>query len=944
MNNWIRHNIFKLIIIAGVLVFFLPGSTNQVAAQKGAQALAAPANVPTDQIILQYKSSSQAFQNPAQPDQMGRLNNVAGLVFSYLRRMSGNADVIKLPASLPLDQVQKIADLLATLPEVQYAVPDQRRFAVLSPNDTYYVAGDQWDMNDPTGGIDAPAAWDITTGTSGVVVADADTGLTNHVDLAGRMVSGSVATSGYDFVSNVTIANDGDGWDSNPSDPGDWVTSAESKNKSSVLYGCPVSNSSWHGTHTAGTIGAASNNALGVAGINWVSKLLIVRVLGKCGGYDSDIIDGIEWAAGLPVSTVPTNANPAKVINLSLGGTGACSSAWQNAINAINAAGAVVVAAAGNSSSNVSGFTPASCNGVIAVAATGRTGSLSYYSNYGSGVEISAPGGDDKVDTGVLSTLNTGTTVPVADTYAYYEGTSMATPHVTSVVSLLFSVNPSLTPAQVLSILQSTARPFPAGSTCLGTYKNECGAGILDAGAAVRAAMPPVTFNKTSPANGATNQAYNPTLSWGSASAATSYDYCIDTTNNSTCDGSWVNTGSNTSVALSGLTPGATYYWQVRYTNAGVSPQADNYAWWSFTTTPCYALTITVTPSGAGTVNADTPPNCSSGTLYNSGTVVNLTAKPASPANFGSWSGGGCSGTGTCTVTMNAAISVTATFKKRVHDDYDGDGKTDPAKFVTSAGALWYLASSNATWQGVYMGPGTYTYVNAADYDGDGKTDPAEFISSSNALWYLASSTGTWQGLYMGPGTYTLVKGSDYDGDGKTDPALFVSGANALWYRASGTGTWTGVYMGPGSYQMVPGSDFDGDGKTDPALFVTGSNTLWYLGSSTGTWTGVYLGPGSYNYVAGSDFDGDGKTDPAEFLASTNTLWYLASSTGTWTGVYMGTGTLTYVAGCDFDGDGKTDPAVYIASTETLTWMNSSTSTWSSVNMGTGTFTVVNGL
>jgi serine protease len=371
---------------------------------------------------------------------------------------------------------------LSALPDVAYAEPDQILFPTLSPNDSLY--SNQWDFFESAGGINVQPAWDITTGSASVVVAIADTGLTNHADLAGHMVSGVVATSGYDFISDSQEANDGNGRDSNPSDPGDWITSAESTNPSSYFYGCPVGNSSWHGTHVAGTIGAASNNSLGVAGINWNSKLLIVRVLGKCGGFLSDIADGMTWAAGLPVSGVPANANPAKVINVSLGGSGSCSTAFQNTINAIINAGTVVVVAAGNSNANVSGFTPANCNGVIAVAATGRTGSRASYSNYGALVKISAPGGDGSY--GILSTLNTGTTVPLVDTYVYYQGTSMATPHVTGVVSLMFSVNPSLTPAQVLQILQSTARAFPSGSTC---NTSICGSGIVDARAAVTASL-----------------------------------------------------------------------------------------------------------------------------------------------------------------------------------------------------------------------------------------------------------------------------------------------------------------------------------------------------------------------------------------------------------------------------------------------------------------------
>ena len=276
--------------------------------------------------------------------------------------------------------------------------------------------------------------------------------------------------------------------------------------------------------------------------------------------------------------------------------------------------------------------------------------------------------------------------------------------------------------------------------------------------------------------------------------------------------------------------------------------------------------------------------------------------------------------------------------------DFDGDGKTDPAKFDLSTNTLSYLESSTNTWQDVDMGAGTFEYVPRSDFDGDGKTDPAMFVPSANALWYLESSTSTWQGVYMGPGSYTYVAGSDFDGDGKTDPALFLSSANALWYLESSTSTWQGVYMGPGSYELVVGSDFDGDGKTDPALFYTvgGANALWYLESSTSTWQGVYMGPGSYDMVAASDFDGDGQSDPALFVAGSQALWYLESGTSTWQGVYMGAGTYSYVAASDFDGDGKTDPAEYVSGTQTLWWLKSSTGLWDGTWMGVGSYDVVN--
>jgi serine protease len=300
------------------------GDPSRNQAGKNPQIQAGLAALPTDHIILKYKSTSTAFKSPAQAGQMDRLNAAAGTALSYLRSMSGDSIVLGLPERLPVDQVQKIVDQLMTLPEVEYAEPDFIRQHTLVPNDPQY--SNQWHYFAPTAGnygINAPAAWDITTGSASIVVAVIDTGITNHAEFAGRTVPG------YDMIADELVANDGNGRDSDPSDPGDWITTAE--NASGYFFGCTVTNSSWHGTHTAGTIGAASNNGVGVAGINWNSKILPVRVLGKCGGYDSDIIDAMRWAAGLAVSGVPANANPAKVENISLGGAGACLTAYQKA-------------------------------------------------------------------------------------------------------------------------------------------------------------------------------------------------------------------------------------------------------------------------------------------------------------------------------------------------------------------------------------------------------------------------------------------------------------------------------------------------------------------------------------------------------------------------------------------------------------------------------------
>jgi serine protease len=469
-----KVSIVRLLIIFTLL---LP-SQNPILQAQSAQ------DVPVDQIIIKYHDDQvTTIAQAAEAAQMARLSAQAGVALTYFRPMSGDAHVLRLPQRLPLTEVERIAARLSALPEVAYAEPDYIMMPMLTPNDPQY--GSQWHYHE-TYGINLPQAWDITTGNASTVVAVIDTGHRPHVDLASRIVGG------YDFISQLPYANDGDGRDADPQDPGDWVTYAESSDPNSPYYRCPVRNSSWHGTHVAGTIGAVTNNSQGVAGVNWGAKLLSVRVLGKCGGYTSDIVEGMRWAAGLPVPGVPNNPNPAKVLNLSLGGNiYTCPATYQSAINAVNAAGGIVVVAAGNSNTNASGTTPANCNGVITVGATNRSGVRAWYSNYGSVVDVSAPGGESDTN-GVLSTANTGTQGPASDSYAYKQGTSMAAPHVAGVASLMLAINPTLNFTQTESILKLTAKPFGPGHSCSGS--TTCGAGIVNAHAALRHSLPPRAF------------------------------------------------------------------------------------------------------------------------------------------------------------------------------------------------------------------------------------------------------------------------------------------------------------------------------------------------------------------------------------------------------------------------------------------------------------------
>ncbi len=415
--------------------------------------LTSPESDDTDRFIVKLRD---ARSDPR--SKLAAIGGTFGERLDHLRAMSGGAHVVRLGRRVMRLEARELARRLATDPRIESIEPDAVMHPLAVPNDTMY--GQQWHYFEAAGGINLPAAWDISIGSSAIRIAVIDTGVVPHADLADRTIGG------YDF-----IIRGGNG-----ADPGD--------------YGCNGAASSWHGTHVAGTLGAATNNGVGVAGINWVSKIVPVRVLGKCGGYTSDIVDGMRWAAGIDVVGTPANPYPARVENLSLGGGGACSAAFQSAVDDVVARGTVVVVAAGNSNVDAANAQPANCNGVIAVAATTRNGSKATYSNFGAKVAIAAPGGGG--NDGVLSTLNTGTTVPAADSYAWFQGTSMATPHVSGVVSLMLSGNPSLTPAQVLAKLQSSARVFPTG-TGADCTKALCGAGILNAAAALTAPTPAPT-------------------------------------------------------------------------------------------------------------------------------------------------------------------------------------------------------------------------------------------------------------------------------------------------------------------------------------------------------------------------------------------------------------------------------------------------------------------
>ena len=437
----------------------------------------------TQRLIVKFRAQPAAGVEAESVHDRARVLRLAAdrrVPLAYVRPMALGAHVIELDRPVPLSEAHAIAQRLAGNAEVEYIQPDRRMRAELVPNDQYLNL--QTYLRDAAAGISAFSAWDITTGSASTVVAVVDTGYRPHPGLAGRILPG------YDFVSNPLVANDGDGRDADPTDPGDWIVFSD-LTASQRFYGCRVEDSTWHGTSTAGIIAANSNDGAWTAGIDWSARILPVRVLGKCYGDDSDILDGIAWAAGLPVPGVPVNSTPAQVINLSLGAYGDCTPAYQEVIASAFAHGVTraIVAAAGNDRVDAQHNTPSNCAGVIAVAATNSIGGKTSYTNFGPTITISAPGGDSFAGfDGIELLTNLGTEQPAGDSVGSENGTSFAAPMVAGTIALMLAVAPTLSATQITALLASSAKPFPPGSTC--TTAN-CGAGIVDAHAAIQAAQ-----------------------------------------------------------------------------------------------------------------------------------------------------------------------------------------------------------------------------------------------------------------------------------------------------------------------------------------------------------------------------------------------------------------------------------------------------------------------
>lgn len=488
--------------LAGMVVATATVGASDTAAAGRSPQLAPLRSVPaqhagSDRIIVRYRSGTAAARSLT-----GKLTTVnsaaarasmatarAGIgaaaptTASHVRRTASGADVIKLSRKLGRGDLDRLVRELAADPSVAGAEIDERMYPLYTPNDEYY-AGYQWHFHHATGGIRAPEAWDLSSG-EGAVVAVLDTGvLPQHPDLGANLLEG------YDFITDPFVSR-------RPTaervpgavDQGDWNDDAS--------Y-CDVTPSSWHGTHVSGTVAQATDNGAGVAGVAYNARVLPVRVLGRCGGYTSDIADAVIWASGGAIDGVPANEHPAEVINMSLGGYGACSATYQDAIDIAVGNGSVVVVAAGNSGDNAGNYSPASCNNVINVGATRITGGIAYYSNFGASVDIAAPGGGGGQDSGNNGwdgyVVQSGSLDPTVDEgnydYVGMIGTSMAAPHVAGIAALVQAAlvgndRAPLTAEEMEALLKRTARPFPVSIPA----STPIGPGIVNAKAALDKAL-----------------------------------------------------------------------------------------------------------------------------------------------------------------------------------------------------------------------------------------------------------------------------------------------------------------------------------------------------------------------------------------------------------------------------------------------------------------------
>lgn len=621
-------------------------------------------NEPVGRFIIQYRSGNK-LEGPSSATpvderqqaaaQVARSAGFAGMGrLGYLKSVSPRLHVARLEQPVSRAEALLVMQRLRADPAVEDVVIDRRVKPHSVPNDPFFSTSspnNQWHLQDSSvvpGGLNVASAWDSTEG-AGVVVAVLDGGYLPHVDLLPNVLAG------YDFISadnpvlyggqSFWTANDGDARDSDPRDPGDWVSEADV----AAGYCDTAASSSWHGTHVAGLVAAVGNNREGGLGVAFGARVLPVRVLGRCGGYTSDILTGARWAAGLPVLDVTTRSTPAKVLNLSLGLPGACDAITQSVVDEIRARHVSIVASSGNDGGRAI-TAPANCKGVMAVTGHTREGDSADYANVGPGTAISAPGGGDNTVPSltqpgsprwIASTGDSGTDTPRYDnSYLLFRGTSMAAPQVAGVLALLAAARPGVFAMATLeSLVRGAARAFPAGGYCAtnpdGLAPGFCGSGLLDAQAAL-------TALNAAPSASADLE-LSQRLPSSTVAPGQSFTFAVKVTN-------WGPLASSGLRLTQSVGPG----WQIQSVTTSAGLVSHNA---SGTTATLPALAV----GGAWTLNVTALVTASSGDVVSSAAVSSASADPALLNNTdaqvvavlvpdGVPDGGGGGGGGGCTV------------------------------------------------------------------------------------------------------------------------------------------------------------------------------------------------------------------------------------------------------------------------------------------------------
>ncbi|MFC2028358.1 S8 family serine peptidase [Chloroflexota bacterium] len=512
---------------------------------------------------------------------------------------------------------------IISCPGVIYVEPNYLySIADTIPNDQYF-SPDQYGLVN----IRAPQGWDISTGSTSTVIAILDTGADlNHPDLASKIISG------YDFVNDDGFPQDDNG----------------------------------HGSHVSGIAAAVTDNGIGVAGVSWGARIMPVKVLNSEGiGSSTDISEAIIWAAD----------QGADVINMSFGSPSP-STIIEDAINYAHSKGVTLVAAVGNAGRKLPhdecsflgcteyNFYPAAFDHVIAVGAVDNTNTRVEFSNFGSPLDVMAPG------VNIWSTYFLPSD-PEVDYFASASGTSMSSPFVAGLAGILSGLSGGNSPEGIEQAIKDSALD-------LGTTGRDdlYGYGLIQVDGAIQELLsPPMPgdFEKMEPADRSFDQSTNPRLSWSFSSDVASFQYCIDKSNDDACDGDWISAGTELAVDLQ-VESDSIYYWQVRSTNGVGTVFADADHWNSFTTVNCSVLEVTIKQEGRGAVGVDPAPDCQDGSKYTYGTEVMLTAIPATNFyQFVEWSGDVSGEQTTNTIKMISDHAVTVNFEKAAFNDVPFD-------------------------------------------------------------------------------------------------------------------------------------------------------------------------------------------------------------------------------------------------------------------------------